>query len=117
MTHDEENRVLNWLRRRPRNPHDGLPERRCLQRALGLGEPLSRDIRNAMADWLEEDPDSLLLNRAALRDVFKPASAAPNDPYAQGPWDEVRAVAEHNRRTKPSPASQADPQAQRTDRA
>jgi hypothetical protein len=63
MTHEEEKLVLKWLRSRGRMdeaPRDG---RSTIQRALRGGEDISREIRNAMADWLEDDPDSLLPSR------------------------------------------------------
>jgi hypothetical protein len=59
MTNEEEKLVLRWLRLRPKHPRHGLRERRMLQTAI-LNDELSREIRNAMADWLEDDPASLL---------------------------------------------------------
>ena len=73
MTPDETAMVLAWLRRRGAVTDEqamtgGLfgngtliePERRLLQRALRNGEPISREIRDAMADWLEADPTGLV---------------------------------------------------------
>jgi hypothetical protein len=63
MTPEEEKLVLRWLRLRPKHPRHGLRERRMLQTAI-LNDYLSRDIRDAMADWLEDDPASLLPGRS-----------------------------------------------------
>jgi hypothetical protein len=67
MTHEEEKRVLKWLRLRPENPRHGLRERRVLQRALRGGEDIRREIRDALADWLLASPASMLTEE---RDSF-----------------------------------------------
>ena len=58
MTHEEEKRVLKWLRLREKDRAGGLgllsfgKARKILQRALRDDEDISREIRDAMADWL-----------------------------------------------------------------
>ena len=63
MTVDEEDWVLRWLRSRGKEPAYEKPHRsarRILQRALRGGEPISREIRETLADWLLASPASML---------------------------------------------------------
>jgi len=75
MTKEEERTVLRWLRGRE-NPYDQncKLERRILQRALLNFEPISREIRDAMADWIETSPATLFPPKPAPASLAHPQS-------------------------------------------
>jgi hypothetical protein len=128
MTHEEETMVLDWLRRRgacsfKQAMKGGLfgvdldKERRILQRALRNDEYIIRDIRDAMAAWIEE-PASLLLSLSPERrlelEVGLERLEAMVDPTRQRPLPNIdrspQSWWKNPSEAKPASASPADPQ-------
>ena len=122
MTKEEEKAVLVWLRQRGEGLYDGPRRpRTILQRALRSGKPISRDIRDAMADWIEADPTGLVLNQEAFEEACEMAlSLEEREAKLQARINAnpvIQAFIARHRAAKPALSSPADPQAQRTDRA
>ena len=86
MTPEQEVVVLYWLRSQGTKPTHNA--RKILQDALRDGDDISQDIRDAMADWIQDNPGSLFHAYGASRPVLQALGLmpkpAPNSPVPGG---------------------------------